>query len=238
LHPNHGASNPPFSPIVTPIISKTTFISVFVLLFAAGCTLREREGEVPADTVAGSGSGEAPAGEPIASASPPHRPRSTPADTTAIIATPDELDELRRDISIPVPGVRVEDLRDSYDEFRGTRIHSAIDIAAPRGTPVLSATSGRVLKRHESVAGGLMLYAADSTDRFILMYGHLDGYAPDVTEGMRLRRGQLLAYVGTSGNAASDTPHLHFAIARGRPGFTWWLGTPVNPFPLLSSGPR
>jgi murein DD-endopeptidase MepM/ murein hydrolase activator NlpD len=93
---------------------------------------------------------------------------------------------------------------------------------------------GRVLKLHESVAGGLMVYAADAADRFILMYGHLDRYAEGLADGASLRRGQVIGYVGTTGNAPPGTPHLHFAIARGRPSVKWWKGTPVNPYPLLA----
>ena len=121
--------------------------------------------------------------------------------------------------------------------MRGSRRHDALDIPAPRGTPVLSAVDGRLLKIHSSERGGLMVYAADATDRFVLLYGHLDRYADGLTEGMPLRRGQVIGYVGTTGNAAPGTPHLHFAILRGRPSVKWWRGTPVNPYPLLTGAP-
>ena len=83
-----------------------------------------------------------------------------------------------------------------------------------------------------------MVYAADASDRFILMYGHLDHYADGLVEGQPLRSGQVIGYVGTTGNAPANTPHLHFAIARGRPSVAWWRGTPVNPYPLLTGASR
>ena len=137
---------------------------------------------------------------------------------------------------VPVRGVEPAQLRDTYDERRGgdTRAHEALDIPAPRGTPVLSATGGRVLKLFDSKAGGKMVYAADSSERFILMYAHLDAYANGLADGQPLRRGQVIGVVGTTGNAPPSVPHLHFAIARSNDVKQWWKGVPVNPFPLLA----
>jgi peptidoglycan LD-endopeptidase LytH len=136
---------------------------------------------------------------------------------------------------VPVRGVEPSQLRDTYDEMRGgdTRTHEALDIPAPRGTPVLSATGGRVLKLFDSKAGGKMVYAADSSEHFILMYAHLDSYANGLAEGQPLARGQVLGAVGTTGNAPPNLPHLHFAIARSNDVKVWWKGAPVNPYPLL-----
>jgi murein DD-endopeptidase MepM/ murein hydrolase activator NlpD len=136
---------------------------------------------------------------------------------------------------VPVRGVEPSQLHDTYDELRGgdTRPHEALDIPAPRGTPVLSATGGRVLKLFDSKAGGKMVYAADSTERFILMYAHLDRYANGLAEGQPLKRGQVIGAVGTTGNAPPNLPHLHFAIARSNDVKVWWKGAPVNPYPLL-----
>jgi peptidoglycan LD-endopeptidase LytH len=165
---------------------------------------------------------------------------TSPKDTSAIEATPNELAELAAHLVMPIEGIRPLDLRDTYNERRGdgTRPHEALDIPAPRGTPVLSATDGVLRKLHSSVAGGLMVYAADASDRFILMYGHLDRYADGLVEGQPLRSGQVIGYVGTTGNAPANTPHLHFAIARGRPSVAWWRGTPANPYPLLTGASR
>jgi murein DD-endopeptidase MepM/ murein hydrolase activator NlpD len=136
---------------------------------------------------------------------------------------------------VPVRGIETSQLRDTYDEMRGgnTRTHEALDIPAPRGTPVLSATGGRVLKLFDSKAGGKMVYAADSSEHFILMYAHLDSYANGLAEGQPLTRGQVLGAVGTTGNAPPNLPHLHFAIARSNDVKVWWKGMPVNPYPLL-----
>jgi murein DD-endopeptidase MepM/ murein hydrolase activator NlpD len=135
---------------------------------------------------------------------------------------------------VPVRGIEPSQLRDTYDEQRGgSRAHEALDIPASRGTPVLSATGGRVLKLFDSKAGGKMVYAADSSERFILMYAHLDSYANGLAEGQPLKRGQVLGAVGTTGNAPPNLPHLHFAIARSNDVKVWWKGMPVNPYPLL-----
>ena len=170
----------------------------------------------------------APAPVPIPPADPASR-----ADT-ATSPAPDELAALRAGLAIPVQGIRPDQLRDTFSEARGERVHEALDIAAARHTPVLSAADGRLTKLHASVAGGLMIYAADPSDRFVLMYGHLERYADGMTEGMPLTKGQVIGYVGTSGNAPPDAPHLHFAIMRGKPSAAWWRGTPVNPYPLLA----
>jgi murein DD-endopeptidase MepM/ murein hydrolase activator NlpD len=137
---------------------------------------------------------------------------------------------------VPVRGIEASALYDTYDEKRGggSRVHEALDIPAPRGTPVLSATGGRVLKLFNSEAGGKMVYAADSSERFILMYAHLDSYANGLAEGQPLHQGQVIGAVGTTGNAPPNLPHLHFALARSNDVKTWWKGTPVDPFPLLA----
>lgn len=153
-------------------------------------------------------------------------PAATPSDADLAI--------LRRELTVPVSGVTVPGLHDTFNELRGgTRTHEALDILAPRGTPVLSAANGRVLKLFSSKAGGLMVYAADSTERFILMYAHLEAYQPGLAEGQPLRRGQQIGTVGTTGNAPPNVPHLHFAIARSTDVKQWWKGSPVNPYLIL-----
>jgi murein DD-endopeptidase MepM/ murein hydrolase activator NlpD len=151
-----------------------------------------------------------------------------------VAATPSEVAALRAELAMPLRGVAPSQLFDSFSEKRGSgRTHEAIDIPAPRRTPVLSATPGRVMRLFSSKDGGLMVYAADSSERFILMYAHLDGYAEGLTDGASLARGQVIGYVGTTGNAPPDLPHLHFAIARTPDVSRWWTGVPVNPYPLL-----
>jgi murein DD-endopeptidase MepM/ murein hydrolase activator NlpD len=171
-----------------------------------------------------------------AAADTPLAPIPAPIDTTGAAIADAELRALAAQLIVPVQGVRPKELHDTYTAPRGggSRSHEALDILAPRGTPVLSATDGVLRKFHDSAAGGLMVYAGDATDRFVLMYGHLDRYADGIVEGQPLRRGQVIGYVGTTGNAPAGTPHLHFAIARGQPSVAWWRGTPVDPYPLLT----
>lgn len=144
-----------------------------------------------------------------------------------------ELEELAAELMIPVEGIAATDLRDDFNEIRGARRHEAIDILAPRDTPVISVAAGRVLQISSNGAGGRMVFATDSTERFLFLYAHLEDYADDLEEGMPLRRGQLLGYVGTSGNAPSDTPHLHFAIKRAGAGLRWSRGIAIDPRPLF-----
>jgi peptidoglycan LD-endopeptidase LytH len=164
-------------------------------------------------------------------------PNPTPntAGPAGVAPTPDELSALAASLVVPVAGVMPSELRSDFHAPRGggARRHNALDIPAPRGTPVISATSGRVLRLFNSKAGGIMVYAADATDRFILMYGHLDRYADGMKDGMRLERGQTIGYVGTTGNAPPNVPHLHFAIARTNNVSRWWNGTPIDPAPLF-----
>lgn len=137
---------------------------------------------------------------------------------------------------IPVVGVRGVELRDNFDEGRPDHRHEAIDIAAPLGTPVVAATEGRIVKLYTSVPGGLTAYEFDPLGRYAYYYAHLDRYADGVVEGLTLKRGQLIGYVGTSGNAPKNAPHLHFAIFRLGPERHWWKGEAVNPFTALREG--
>lgn len=146
-----------------------------------------------------------------------------------------DLEILKSELAMPIAGIRGSDLHDTFYEKRGggTRPHEALDIMAARGTPVLSASSGRVLKLHNSKDGGLMVYAADASNRFVLMYAHLDRYAEGLSEGKPLRQGEIIGYVGTTGDAAANAPHLHFAIAHPSDVKLWWTGTAIDPYPLL-----
>ncbi|MEO5698887.1 MAG: M23 family metallopeptidase [Casimicrobiaceae bacterium] len=134
---------------------------------------------------------------------------------------------------VPVAGVARTSLRDTYDEARGAKRHEALDIPASRGTSVLAAGTGRIAKLYVSRAGGLAIYQFDPERRFAFYYAHLDGYAPGVHEGMSVERGQPIGFVGTTGNAPANAPHLHFAIVKLGPEKQWWRGTPVNPLPWL-----
>jgi murein DD-endopeptidase MepM/ murein hydrolase activator NlpD len=137
-------------------------------------------------------------------------------------------------LAVPVVGVTKQNLRDTYNERRGSRPHEALDIPAPRGTQVIAAGDGRVVKLFRSVAGGLTVYQFDPSEQFAYYYAHLDHYAQSLTEGMMLKRGDPIGAVGTTGNARDDSPHLHFAIFKLGPEKRWWKGSPVNPLPLLN----
>jgi hypothetical protein len=139
-----------------------------------------------------------------------------------------------RRLLLPVAGVAPVDLLDTFDEKRGARSHHALDIPAPRGTPVLSTDAGRVVKLHTSVAGGTTIYATDPSDRFVFYYAHLDGYRSGLAEGRLLAKGDTIGYVGTTGNAPANVPHLHFAIALMDAEKKWWKSTPIDPRPLLT----
>lgn len=138
-------------------------------------------------------------------------------------------------VIIPVAGVKRSELIDTWNAPRsGGRRHEAIDILAARGTPALAAVDGTILKFFESKAGGITLYLADPTGRVVYYYAHLDGYARGLKEGDRVTRGQIVGYVGTTGNAPATVPHLHFGWEHLPPGGEWWKGVPQNPYPLLS----
>ena len=135
---------------------------------------------------------------------------------------------------IPVQCVAASRLVDTFTQARGTgRLHDAIDIMAARGTPVLAVADGRVAKLFDSKPGGLTVYQFDGEEKLAYYYAHLDHYAPGLAEGQQLKRGDTLGYVGSTGNASPDAPHLHFAVFVLGPEKKWWQGTAVNPYPLL-----
>lgn len=146
------------------------------------------------------------------------------------------LKELRqKDLLFPVSGYTMCGLRDTFSAARGShRVHHALDIPARRGTAVVSTDKGRLIKIFTSKAGGLTVYATDPRERFIYYYAHLDRYQTGLREGMELARGDVIGYVGTTGNAPRYTPHLHFAILRSDDIRRWSKGTPVNPFKVFS----
>ena len=141
-----------------------------------------------------------------------------------------------RRLEVPVAGVDRDDLRDNFADARdGGRTHEAIDIMAPRGTEVRAVEDGTVAKLFTSKAGGITIYQFDSTGTFCYYYAHLDRYAAGIAEGDQVTRGELIGYVGSTGNASDDAPHLHFAIFRLGQERQWWKGDPINPFPILAT---
>ena len=177
--------------------------------------------------------GSRPATPPAAAPAGGRDSAGTSADPTSTIVPPSADELTDRGLTIPVEGITREQLVESFAERRGTRVHEAIDILAPRNTPVKAVDDGTVAKLFESKAGGTTIYQFDSAERFCYYYAHLERYADGLREGDRVRKGQVLGYVGTSGNAAKDTPHLHFAVFQLTAAKRWWEGTPINPYPVL-----
>lgn len=169
----------------------------------------------------------APAPSPAQRTAPPAAAPPAPGAVTPAPPGPDRL-------VMPVQGITADQLSNTYDDSRGNgRVHEALDIMAPRGTPVLAVADGHVEKLFQSEQGGLTLYQFEPSGRRAYYYAHLDRYAPGVVEGKPLRRGELIGYVGSTGNANVAAPHLHFAVFVLGPEKQWWKGTPINPYPLL-----
>ncbi|HEV8660588.1 MAG TPA: M23 family metallopeptidase [Thermoanaerobaculia bacterium] len=137
---------------------------------------------------------------------------------------------------IPVAGVAPDRLKSNFYESRGGfRAHRAIDILAARGTPVRAAVDGTIRKLFTSRAGGITIYEFDRDEQKVYYYAHLDRYANTLHEGMTVSQGDVIGYVGTTGNAPANTPHLHFAISILPPTKEWWKGDPIDPYPLLTT---
>lgn len=173
---------------------------------------------------------------------PVYRPNARPpveqtgvARGDAVVRETDDVQYLRaRRLIIPVVGVEPEQLHDDFAAARGGgRRHNAIDILAPYGTPVIAADGGFVLRLSRNRAGGNVVYATDPEERVVYYYAHLAGYHEGLSAGKPIAKGDTLGYVGTSGNAPENTPHLHFQIMRMSGGGRYWNGEPFNPYPLL-----
>ncbi|HEY5801311.1 MAG TPA: peptidoglycan DD-metalloendopeptidase family protein [Burkholderiaceae bacterium] len=136
-------------------------------------------------------------------------------------------------LAMPVAGIKAAQLTDTYEQMRGERRHEALDIMANKGTKVFAVADGKIAKLFNSKPGGLTVYQFDTSEKFSYYYAHLDRYAAGLTEGQSVRQGDLLGYVGSTGNADPKAPHLHFAVFELTPEKQWWKGTPVNPYPLL-----
>jgi peptidoglycan LD-endopeptidase LytH len=175
-----------------------------------------------------------PSAAPVAPAAKPDAPSvaqaaapAAPADATAVAHL--------RSLFFPVSGGDSTRLDDSFDEPRdgGQRKHNAIDIMAPRGSAVLSVQDGRILRLMKSAKGGITVYATDLEEQYVYYYAHLDRYHSNIYAGRPLLKGDTLGYVGTTGNAPKDLPHLHFQVMRMPANRQFWNGDPVNPYPLL-----
>ena len=160
-------------------------------------------------------------------------PRPGPIDGDSLAILVEVLRE--RDLEVPVEGVDPDNLRDDFDDLRsGSRTHQALDILAPRGTPVVAVEDGTIASLDPSQGGGgIVVYQFDPTGEFVYYYAHLDGFADGLAEGRTVEKGDVLGFVGTSGNAPPGTPHLHFAITKTGAPFLRYGGTPINPFDVL-----
>jgi peptidoglycan LD-endopeptidase LytH len=186
---------------------------------------------------------------PVADGTPMPMPRTSAPSTLAAesaqlpdssaipVPVPIVIAPIQGGVIVPVAGITASDLNDNYLQARGggTRTHGAIDIMAPRNTPVLAAVDGTIHKLFTSAGGGLTIYQFDQREELVYYYAHLDRYALTVHEGQFVKQGSVIGFVGTTGNAAPDAPHLHFAIEVLPPTKEWWKGTPVNPYPILTA---
>jgi peptidoglycan LD-endopeptidase LytH len=171
-----------------------------------------------------------PALVPLASTLAPAPVLATTAD-----AWPDHAYLRSRRLMVPVAGASVLDVDDTFDHGRsGERIHRAVDILAPRGTPVLAADAGRVVSVKSNALGGLTVYVTDPAGKLAYYYAHLDRYAPGLAEGQTVRQGDVLGYVGTTGNAPPNVPHLHFQVLRVTNRARYWDGQPLDPRPYFT----
>jgi murein DD-endopeptidase MepM/ murein hydrolase activator NlpD len=135
---------------------------------------------------------------------------------------------------VPVEGISRTQLRDTYNQSRSEgRTHHAIDIHAPRGTPVVAVANGTVLKLHQGARGGIAVYLMDDDGRTRYYYAHLDAYAQGLHEGQRVERGEVIGFVGDTGNAQPGDYHLHFSVAILENADRWWQGRNLNPYDLL-----
>jgi len=160
----------------------------------------------------------------------------TAVQRAAMVAQTPKIPNPVTGLIVPVEGVLRTSLRRDFTDNRGGgRTHGALDIRAPRGTPVLAATDGTIRKLFTSKAGGLTIYQYDNAEKLCYYYAHLDHYADGIKEGQRVSAGDVIGYVGITGNAPIDAPHLHFAITVLPPTKEWWKGDAIDPYPLLTA---
>jgi murein DD-endopeptidase MepM/ murein hydrolase activator NlpD len=139
--------------------------------------------------------------------------------------------ELRRmNLLFPIANANVSAIKNSFYETRGCYMHEAADILAPRNTPVQAVTDGLIARLMNSKAGGITVYQYDPSSKYVFYYAHLERYAENLKQGDRIARGQVIGYVGTSGNAPPNTPHLHFSITKMTAEHKWWKGASVDPY--------
>ncbi len=170
----------------------------------------------------------APAPENVASAAPPRIVVTAPPVEAGGPSNPGSL-------VVPVAGIMPHQLIDNYNQRRGKELHEAIDIMAPRGTPVVAVEDGTIVKLFTSKPGGLTIYQFDPTETYSYYYAHLERYAQGIAEKRKVKKGEVIGYVGSTGNANPDAPHLHFQIFVLDSDKRWWQGKAINPYPILTA---
>jgi murein DD-endopeptidase MepM/ murein hydrolase activator NlpD len=161
-------------------------------------------------------------------------PSSSVEPVSSVAQPVTQITQIDKPIIIPVAGVRPDQLTDTFSTSRSEgRTHDAIDIMAPAETPVFAAADGQIQKLWQSERGGTSIYQLSADQKLVFYYAHLARYADGLTEGNQVRQGEVIAYVGDTGNAGAGNYHLHFSIAVVSDPKRYWEGTNINPFPLL-----
>lgn len=206
-------------------------IMALLISYYAGYQKGLRAGRPWVEPVAAAAPTAAPTGESerLREPAPPLKPASIPKQNSRDY---DVL--LARDLTAPLAGLKRSQIIDTFDQARsGGRRHEATDIMADRGTPIHAVQDGTIKKLFLSKAGGITIYEFDIPEIYCLYYAHLDRYAPGLREGMSVKKGDVIGYVGSTGDASPAAPHLHFAIVKLGPDKKWWEGTSINPYPIL-----
>jgi murein DD-endopeptidase MepM/ murein hydrolase activator NlpD len=190
----------------------------------------------------------APSSNPAASSRPARTPSPSPSEfpdaTVAVVggggsSASDAAYLMSRKLMVPVAGADMSKVEDSFYESRdGGRTHRAIDILAPRGTPILAADDGKILRMTTSELGGISMYTVDPDARLVYYYAHMERYNDAMSPGREIVRGDTLGYVGTTGNAPKDTPHLHFQVMRWPADNKYWDGDAIDPYDALGGTRR
>jgi murein DD-endopeptidase MepM/ murein hydrolase activator NlpD len=181
------------------------------------------------------GESPSPSASPAATQSPSASPSASPSPAPSPSGASQPPANSNAPLVVPVQGVRPDQLQDTYTQSRSEgRVHNAIDIMAPKGTPVVAAADGTVVKLFQSARGGITTYVLGTDNRTIYYYAHLERYADGLAEKKPIRRGELVGYVGDTGNAGAGNYHLHFEISVTDDPKRWYSGQPLNPYPLLT----
>jgi peptidoglycan LD-endopeptidase LytH len=217
---------PSLNLIVINMMRSISLLALGVLASAAACSRPVLYYPTPVATV-----GAAP--KPVIASPAP----SAPAAAAAPAADAEYLS--LRHLLLPVAGADAARLEDTFFEGRdGDRVHRAIDILAPRGTPILSADDGKILRMSTNTLGGISMYTVDTQNKLVYYYAHMDHYNDAMSPGRGIVKGDTLGFVGTTGNAPKDTPHLHFQVMRWPADGKYWNGEPIDPFVALGGLPR